>query len=190
MRYGVRMIVLSACLVGMMSASAQSKKSGRVKPEDMRVDMDSPTFVPMVKVSKTLYEGDSIQYVELNNIYVSEEPTFKNEIVETGAYLETLPNEKARKEHMKRVEANLKEEYGPRMKKLTYSQGKLLIKLVYRECDSSSYELIQAFMGPVKAGIWQAFAWAFGASLMKKYDAEGVDRLTERIVLQVEAGQL
>ncbi len=111
-------------------------------------------------------------------------------IVETGAYLETLPNEKARKEHMKRVEANLKEEYGPRMKKLTYSQGKLLIKLVYRECDSSSYELIQAFMGPVKAGIWQAFAWAFGASLMKKYDAQGVDRLTERIVLQVEAGQL
>ena len=75
MRYGVRMIVLSACLIGMMSASAQSKKSGRVKPEDMRVDMDSPTFVPMVKVSKTLYEGDSIQYVELNNIYVSEEPT-------------------------------------------------------------------------------------------------------------------
>ena len=45
-------------------------------------------------------------------------------------------------------------------------------------------------MGPVKAGLWQAFAWAFGASLMKKYDAEGVDRLTERIVLQVEAGQL
>ena len=76
------------------------------------------------------------------------------------------------------------------MKKLTYSQGKLLIKLVYRECNSSSYELIQAFLGPVRAGIWQAFAWAFGASLTKKYDAEGIDRLTERIVLQVEAGQL
>lgn len=216
MRYGVRMIVLSACLVGMMSASAQSKKSGRVKPEDMRVDMDSPTFVPMVKVSKTLYEGDSIQYVELNNIYVSEEPTFKNEkqrqaynrlvynvkkvlpiakevnrvIVETGAYLETLPNEKARKEHMKRVEANLKEEYGPRMKKLTYSQGKLLIKLVYRECNSTSYQLIQAFLGPIRAGFYQVFAWAFGASLKKQYDPNGVDRLTERVVRMVEAGQL
>ena len=45
-------------------------------------------------------------------------------------------------------------------------------------------------MGPIRAGFWQAFAWAFGASLTKKYDAEGVDRLTERIVLQVEAGQL
>ncbi len=111
-------------------------------------------------------------------------------IIETGDYLQTLPNKKARDEHMKRVEQGIKEQYTPRMKKLSYQQGKLLIKLVYRECDSSSYQLIQAFMGPIRAGFWQAFAWAFGASLTKKYDAEGVDRLTERIVLQVEAGQL
>ena len=91
---------------------------------------------------------------------------------------------------MKRVEKSLKKEYGPRMKKLTYSQGKLLIKLVYRECNSSGYELIQAFLGPVRAGMYQAFAWAFGASLMKKYDAEKTDRLTERVVRMVESGQL
>jgi hypothetical protein len=42
----------------------------------------------------------------------------------------------------------------------------------------------------VRAGFYQAFAWAFGASLKKEYDAEGVDRLTERVVLMVEAGQL
>ena len=125
-----RIILLAACLLVALAAAAQGKKSGRVKPEDMRVDMDNPTFVPMVKVSKALYEGDSIQYVELNNIYVSEEPVFKNKkqrqaynrlvynvkkvlpiakevnhiIVETGAYLETLPNQKARDAHMKRVE--------------------------------------------------------------------------------------
>lgn len=64
------------------------------------------------------------------------------------------------------------------------------IKLVYRECNSSSYNLVQAFLGPVKAGFYQAFAWAFGASLKKDYDPNGVDRLTERVVLQVEAGQL
>ena len=91
---------------------------------------------------------------------------------------------------MKRVEKAVKKEYTPRMKKLTYAQGKLLIKLVYRECNSSSYQLIQAFLGPVKAGFYQAFAWTFGASLMKEYDAEGTDRLTERVVRMVEAGQL
>ena len=111
-------------------------------------------------------------------------------IIETYEYLQTLPNKEAREEHMKRVEVSLKKEYGPRMKKLTYSQGKLLIKLVYRECNSSGYELIQAFLGPVRAGFYQAFAWAFGASLTKKYDPEKTDRLTERIVRLVESGQL
>ena len=154
--------------------------------------------------------------MEFNNVYVYPQPTFKNPeqhaaynrlvnnvklvlpiakevnriIIETGDYLQTLPNKKAKDNHMKLVEKSIREEYTPRMKKLTYQQGKLLIKLVYRECDSSSYQLIQAFMGPIRAGFWQAFAWAFGASLMKKYDAEGVDRLTERVVLMVEAGQL
>lgn len=53
------------------------------------------------------------------------------------------------------------------MKKLTFSQGKLLIKLVNRECNQSSYQLVKAFMGPFKAGFYQAFAALFGASLKK-----------------------
>jgi len=88
------------------------------------------------------------------------------------------------------VEADIKKEYTPRMKKLTYSQGKLLIKLVYRECNNSSYDLIKAFLGPIRAGFYQTFAWLFGASLKKEYDPNHVDRLTERIVRQVEAGQI
>ena len=185
-------------------------------PENRDVDMDSPTFEPMVKVGKVLQGKDSIQYVEVNNVYVYPEPVFKDAkqrmaynrlvynvkkvlpiakevrkiIIETGEYLETLPNKRAKDAHMKLVEKGIKEEYTPRMKKLTYAQGKLCIKLVYRECNSSSYQLIQAFLGPVRAGFYQASAWAFGASLTKKYDPNGVDRLTERVVRQVESGQI
>ena len=180
------------------------------------VDMDSPTFVPTVKVGKVLEGGDSIQYMEMNNVYVFPPVTFSSKrqqnaymrlvknvktvlpiakearmiMMETAEYLETLPNKQARDEHMARVEKSIMKEYKPRMKKLTYSQGKLLIKLIYRESNSSGYELIQAFLGPVRAGFYQAFAWAFGASLKKEYDPEGIDRLTERVVLMVEAGQL
>ena len=113
-----------------------------------------------------------------------------NIIIETYEYLQTLPDKKSKDAHMKRVEQSIKQQYGPRMKKLSYSQGKLLIKLVYRECNSSSYQLVQAFLGPVKAGFYQAFAWVYGASLTKKYDPNGIDKLTERVVLQVEAGQI
>jgi hypothetical protein len=179
-------------------------------------ELGDPTFVPMVKVGKVLVDGDSIQYMEMSNVYVYPEPTFKSKrqqqsymrlvknvkkvlpiakqvrqmLIETAEYLETLPTKKEKEEHMKRVEAAIVAEYKPQMKKLTFSQGKLLIKLVDRECNSTAYEAMQAFIGPVRSGMWQAFAWMFGASLKKGYNPDGVDRLTERVVLMVEAGQL
>ena len=202
------MLLFTAC----MTAAAQ----GDITSEENEETTDSPVFVPMVKVGKALVDNDSIQYVELNTLYVYPKLTFKNEkqrqaynrlvanikkvlpiakevnkvIIETYEYLQTLPDKKSKDEHMKRVEKGIRKEYTPRMKKLTYSQGKLLIKLVYRECNSSSYQLIQAFLGPIRAGFYQAFASLFGASLTKKYDPEGVDKYTERIVRQVEAGQI
>lgn len=195
----------------LLVVSSQAQETKRTEG-----DIDSPTFVPTVKVGKVLEDGDSLLYMEMNNVYVFPPVTFKNKkqqqaysrlvknvktvlplakeanmiMMETAEYLETLPDKKSRDEHMKRVEKGIMQAYKPRMKKLTYSQGKLLIKLIYRESHSSSYELIQAFLGPVKAGFYQAFAWAFGASLKKEYDPEGIDRLTERVVLMVEAGQL
>lgn len=211
-----RILLYLALATLTLTASAQSNGKKKTNPEDRTVNMDDPTFVPTVKVGKVLYNGDSIQYMKMNNVYVFPQPEFKNEkqrreynrlvanvkkvlpiakeanaiIIETYQILEKLPNKKAKDEHMKLVEKSITTEYKPRMKKLTYSQGKLLIKLIYRECNSSTYDLIQAFMGPIRAGFWQAFAWAFGASLKKAYDPDGVDRMTERVVLMVEAGQL
>ena len=111
-------------------------------------------------------------------------------LIETTEFLDMLPDEKSKNAHIKRVEEDIFRTYKPKMKKLTYSQGKLLIKLIDRECHSSSYDMIKAFMGPIRAGFWQVFAWGFGASLKKEYDPTGRDRLTERVVLMVEAGQI
>ncbi len=206
---------LTTIVLGMLAVTAAAQKD-QPKPEDRQVDMDAPTFVPMVRVGKVLDQGDSILYMEMSNVYVYPPVEFTSQrqqaaymrlvknvkkvlpiakevrqiLLETGEYLETLPDKKSRDAHIKRVEEDLVKEYKPRMKKLTFSQGKLLIKLVDRECHSTAYEAMQAFIGPFRSGIWQAFAWAFGASLKKGYDAQGTDRLTERVVLMVEAGQL
>lgn len=212
-----RLALITACAALAIKAAAQADIGGsNTHAEDRAVDMDSPTFVPTVKVGKALYEGDSIQYMEMNNVYVYPRLEFSSQkqamsymrlvrnvkkvlpiakevnkiILETYEYLETLPNKKAKDEHMKIVEKSIFQEYKPRMKKLTYAQGKLLIKLIYRECNSSSYDIVKAFLGPIRAGFWQAFSSIFGASLRKGYDPEGTDRLTERVVLMVEAGQL
>ena len=59
-------------------------------------------------------------------------------IEETYEVLEGLPDKKSKEAHIRAVEKDIKDTYTPRMKKLTYSQGKLLIKLVDRECNQSS----------------------------------------------------
>ncbi|MGN0309731.1 MAG: DUF4294 domain-containing protein [Bacteroides sp.] len=164
----------------------------------------------------TVYEGDTIPYVKLPTVYVFKPIKFKNKrqerhynklvrdvkkvlpianevkkaIIETYLVLQTMPTEKQRSRHLKAVEKSVKEQYTPIMKKLTFSQGKLLIKLVDRQTHSTGYELVKAFLGPFKAGFYQAFAALFGASLKKHYDAEGEDALVERVILLVESGQL
>jgi hypothetical protein len=163
-----------------------------------------------------VYQGDTIPCITLRNIYVYPRLRFKSKkqeryyyklvrdvkktlplakeinraVIETYEYLQTLPNDKARTRHIKMVEKGLKEQYTPRMKKLTFAQGKLLIKLVNRECNQSSYQLVKAFMGPFKAGFYQAFAALFGASLKKEYHPDDEDKMIERIVTLVENGQL
>ncbi|EXY48407.1 hypothetical protein M119_0069 [Bacteroides fragilis str. 3783N1-6] len=167
-------------------------------------------------VPMCVYNGDTIPAFQIPTIHIFKPLKFRNRkeqmeyyklvrnvkkvypiareinrtIIETYEYLQTLPNEKARQRHIKRVEKGLKEQYTPRMKKLSFAQGKLLIKLIDRQSHQSSYELVKAFMGPFKAGFYQTFAALFGASLKKQYDPEGEDKLTERVILLVESGQL
>lgn len=177
-----------------------------------------PRYVPDLYIGKVLQGHDSVQYIRRSEPFVKMAPlVFKNArereayyrlvrnvkkvlpyakqvkllIFETEEYLQSIPDEKERQAQVSRVEAGIKKQYYKKMKnELTYSQGKLLIKLVDRECGQTSYEIVRAFFGPLRAGIYQTFAGLFGASLKKRYDPDGRDRLIERVVLQVEAGQL
>lgn len=168
------------------------------------------------RVPAYVYNGDTIPHITLRTVYIYPELKFKNKrerryynklvrdvkktlplakevrraVIETYEYLETLPDDKAREQHIKAVEKGLKKQYMPKMKKLTFAQGKLLIKLVNRECNQSSFQLVKAFMGPFKAGFYQTFAALFGASLKKEYHPEDEDRMIERVATLVENGQL
>lgn len=114
----------------------------------------------------------------------------KRIIAETYRILEMLPDQKSKDEQIKMVERDIKRQYTPIMKKLSYSQGKLLIKLIDRECKQSSFHIVRAFMGPAKAAAYQVFAWTFRSSLKKEYRPETDDRLVERVCRMVECGLL
>ncbi len=210
----IRKVIILTMLLLPLATIAQVKGEDAGKTSSDVAD--APVVPQTVKTSMVAYDGDSIPYMEMGNVYVYPKTTFKNKrqaraysrlvrnvkrvlpiakevnalIIETYEFIETLPTQKAREEHLKLVEKNVLEVYKPRMKRLTFSQGKLLIKLIHRECNSSSYEIVKAFLGPIKAGFYQAFASVFGASLRKKYEPDGDDKMTEQVILMVESGQL
>ncbi len=113
-------------------------------------------------------------------------------LVETYLYMQTLQDDKAREEHLEKVEKGVWDQYYPIMRRCTLSQGKLLIKLIDRECNQTSYDLIKAFIGGFKAKFYQTFAALFGASLKKEYDPEhdDEDAMIEEIIWMIDNDML
>ncbi len=111
-------------------------------------------------------------------------------LMEYEEILAGIEDKKARKKIMKQAEKELDEEFGDDLRDLTFSQGKILIKLVYRETGASSYDLVAELRGKFRAFFWQTFARIFGFNLKNEYDPEGEDKDIEFIVQMIEAGQL
>jgi hypothetical protein len=104
--------------------------------------------------------------------------------------LESFKTEKERKDYMKEVEKEVFRDYEGEMQQMTLTQGKLLIKLIDRETQNTSYELIRDYRGKVPAAFWQGVARIFGTNLKAEYDPYGEDAIIERIVQEIEAGRL
>lgn len=101
-------------------------------------------------------------------------------------------SERERKAFMKTAEKEIEQEYAEQLKKLTISQGHLLIKLVDRETGSTSYSLVKELRGSFRAFFYQTFAKLFGYDLKVEYDPVNnkKDNLIERVVRAIELNQI
>lgn len=90
------------------------------------------------------------------------------------------------------MEKEIFNQYKPTFKRFSRTQARLLIKLIQRETNQSSYEIVKAFMGTFRAAFWQGFGKLFGVSLKSDYepDSNKEDGRIERIATQVERGIL
>jgi hypothetical protein len=104
--------------------------------------------------------------------------------------MKNITTEKARKEYIKSVEKDVFAEYEGEMRQMTITQGRLLIKLIDRETQNTSYELIKVYRGKISAAFWQSIARIFGTNLKEHYDAYGEDALIELIIREIDAGRL
>lgn len=94
-----------------------------------------------------------------------------------------------REKYINQVQEELFEVFEGQMRKLTVSQGALIMKLIDREVGKSSYNIIKGYKSGVTAGFWQGIAKMFGSDLKAPYDPEGEDEMTEELVKLWEAGE-
>lgn len=171
-----------------------------------------------IPVKAIVVDGDTIPQMLLNEVTVMEPWRFKNKREEaqysrlvrnikiTLPYarmaaaklqvindnLAKLPTDKKRREYLKKAEKELFNEFEAPLRKLTFSQGKLLIKLIDRETGDTSYNLIREYKGGVSALFWQGIARIFGANLKDQYiPSDRVeDRMIEHIIALIDIGVL
>lgn len=106
------------------------------------------------------------------------------------AQMASIDSKRKRNEFIKQMEKELKAEYTPVLKKMTFSQGKILIKLIDRETTRTSYELVKELRGSFSAFFWQGIARIFGANLKDEYDKMGEDKVIEQLIMLYEADLL
>ncbi|MBD5218267.1 MAG: DUF4294 domain-containing protein [Bacteroidales bacterium] len=115
-----------------------------------------------------------------------------NTLCETYEYIQTIPDKKQREAHLKRLEKDIFERYKPAVKSMTKSQGKVMLKLINRETDQSSFNIVKAFLGSFRAGFWQTFGRFFGVNMKTGFHPEknAEDATIDRIANLIEQGAL
>lgn len=162
--------------------------------------------------------GDTVRMTIFNDFYVYPPLKFKNRkqeefywrtvrdvkktlpyaklafeaLTETYEYIQTIPDKKAREKHLKQLEKDIVEQYKPVVKRMTRSQGKILLKLITRETDQNSYHIVKAFLGSLRASFYQAIGRIFGMNMKLGFNPEKnkEDAMIDRIATLVEQGAL
>lgn len=113
-------------------------------------------------------------------------------LCETYEYIQTIPDKKQREKHLKTLEKDIFNQYKPVVKKMTKGQGKVMLKLINRETDQTSFNIVKAFLGSFRAGFWQTFGRFFGINMKAGFhpDKNREDAIIERIATLVEQGAL
>lgn len=166
----------------------------------------------MLQVNKT----DTFYLARMQDVYVYPKMVFKNknqerfywrtvrdvkktlpfakeltrEMQVADQQLALLPDDKARRKWWRQYEKYLFKKYETSFRSMTASQGQMLMKLMDRESDRTSYEIIKHYRGKASANFWQFVAKLFKNDLKEEYDADDKDRIVERVINLVEAGQL
>lgn len=205
--------------VGQEDIIAKKKKTS-IKTEDVLSTARLGDSTAFVLVNGKLYDaiivdGDTIPIVSLPSAKATAKRVFKSRkaekryrrlvfhikkvlpyaklagkrMKEVEAEVANMPK-RERKRRMKELEKEIKRDYEGELMKLSFTQGRILIKLLDRETGNISYDIIKEFRGGFTAWFFQGIARMFSYDLKSDYDPKGEDQLIEEIVKKIEAGEL
>ncbi len=104
--------------------------------------------------------------------------------------LEKIQSKKEQKAYIDSAEIKLRSQFEDKLKQLTITQGRILIKLIDRETGKTTYALVKQLKGSFSAFFWQTVARLFGSNLKSQYDPLGEDRDIEEIIIKIQRGQI
>ena len=112
----------------------------------------------------------------------------KEKLMSIQKGLDSIPKRKHKKRYTREVAKWVKEEYAEQLKNLTMSEGKILVKLIYRETNTTSYEIVKSYRGRFNAFFWQSMAKLWDNNLKTEYDPVNIrkDMLIEHILIQAK----
>ena len=204
MRRAICILILSLITI---YAWSNNRQKSSIPSQDMQ-------FIEQVELQ--VKDNDTFYLAHMHNIYVYPKLTFRNkqqerfywktvrdvkktlplakllaqEMVYADEQLAKIHDQKMRKQWWRKHERYLFKKYEQRFRKMTASQGQMLMKLMDRESDRTSYDIIKHYRGKASANFWQFIAKLFKNDLKEEYDALDKDRIVERVINLVEAGQL
>ncbi len=114
----------------------------------------------------------------------------REQMADMEEVLASLPTEREQKDYVSQVYDNIKEEYTPVLKKMTVTDGRILLRLIERETEFTAYNIIYDFRGRFIAGFWQGVSRIFGHNLKSEFGESTEDEMIEQIIIYYEAGLL
>lgn len=194
-----------------ISIFAQPKQRIEIPMYTNVIEMDGGYYMSGIEI-----DGEVYPYIKLYKIVIFPERKFKNKrqkrrydkltfnvkkvypyAVIIGNYYREIeqdlchiPNKRDQKKYVKSKEKELRGEFEETLVNLTITQGRLLIKLVDRQTDHTTFEVVDQFKGDMNAYFWQSVARLFGSNLKSEYDGNEEDKMIEEIIAKIENGQI
>lgn len=190
-------VLIGLLLVSTLQAQQKVAESGYLLPAVI-VNGDTLALIklPRVYVFPKLKFVTKEEYTAYKKLVRDVKKVYPYVIIAKTTYrevqmiMDTLPNNKLRKKYIKAKEEEMLHLYARELMGLTVRQGEILVKLVYRETNMTPFDILKDLRGGFSAMMYQNMAKVFGENLKGTYDADGEDKMIERIVLLLEQGTI